>query len=117
MKYVFDGKGMVAAATGYIGEKAKEGSFMDHLNNFSDSIVSKEMEVIFKPVGMFFTECLSSLGHWLLVNLPDIMGYTTMAAGVLIILTGMLGKANVTKTMSWYAGLFIVAICVLGGAK
>lgn len=117
MKFIFNGKGMVAAATGYIGEKAKEGSFMDHLNNFSDSIVSKEMEVIFKPIGVFFTECLSSLGHWILVNLPDIMGYTTMAAGVLIILTGMLGKANVTKTMSWYAGLFIVAICVLGGAK
>ncbi|AUR81240.1 hypothetical protein [Bacillus phage Carmen17] len=117
MKFIFNGKGMVAAATGYIGEKAKEGSFMDHLNNFSDSIVSKEMEVIFKPIGMFLTECLSSLGHWLLINLPDLMGYTTMAAGVLIILTGMLGKANVTKTMSWYAGLFIVAISVLGGAK
>ncbi|AFE86274.1 hypothetical protein PBC1_038 [Bacillus phage PBC1] len=116
MKFLFDGSKWVSA-TAYIGEKAKEGSFMDHLNNFSDSIVSKEMEVIFKPAGMFFTECLSSLGHWLLLNLPDIMGYVTVASGVLIILTGMLGKANVTKTMSWYAGLLIVAVTVLGGAK
>lgn len=116
MKYVFNGKGMVAA-TAYIGEKAKEGSFMDHLNSFSDAIVGKEMEVIFKPVGTLLSESLQSLGHWLLVNLPDLLGYTTIAAGVLIILGGMLGKANVTKTMSWYFGAFIVAVCVLGGAK
>lgn len=116
MKFLFDGSKWVASSA-YIGEKAKEGSFMEHLNNFSDSIVSKEMEVIFKPVGMFLTECLSNLGHWLLFNLPDIMGYVTVASGVLIILTGMLGKANVTKTMSWYFGAFIVAVCVLGGAK
>lgn len=117
MKYVFDGKGMVAAAAGYIGEKAKEGTWLDSLNKFSDSIVGKEMEVVFKPTGQFLVECLSSLGHWFLVNLPDIMGYVTIASGVLIILSGMLGKANVTKTMSWYAGAFIVAICVLGGAE
>lgn len=116
MKFIFDGKGMVATA-GYIGEKAKEGTWLDSLNKFSDSIVNSEVEVFFKPLGTLLAESLQSLGHWLLVNLPDILGYTTIACGVLIILGGMLGKANVTKTMSWYAGALIVAVCVLGGAK
>lgn len=105
MKFVYDGKMW-----------AQE-SVVDKMNSFSDYVVGKEFEIIFKPVGNFFMECLSNLGHWVLVNLPDLMGYATVGAGVLIILTGMLGKANVTKTMSWYAGLFIVAITVLGGAK
>lgn len=117
MKFIFDGAKMIATSAGYIGEKAKEGTWLDSLNKFSDGIVGKEAEIIFKPTGQFLVECLSSLGHWVLVNLPDIMGYTTVAAGVLIILGGMLGKANVTKTMSWYFGAFIVAVCVLGGAK
>lgn len=116
MKFLFDGSNWVAA-TSYIGEKAKEGSFMDYMNRFSDGIVSKEMEIIFKPIGVFLTECMSGLGHWILANLPDLMGYTTIAAGVLIILGGMLGKANVTKTLGWYFGSFIVAVCILGGAK
>lgn len=115
MKFVLNGGQMVLANAGYIGEKAKEGSFMEALNNFSDSIIHTEIEFILKPIGHFFKECGTLLWDWFIVNLPDLVGYSTIAAGVFIIISSMLGKGSMMKTISWYTALLILAITILGG--
>ncbi|PEI49963.1 hypothetical protein [Bacillus toyonensis] len=116
MKFILDGGKMVLAnAGGYIGEKAKEGSFMDALNNFSDSIVHTEIEFILKPIGHFLKECGALLWDWFIVSLPDLMGYTTIAAGAFIIISSMLGKGSMMKTISWYTALLILVLTILGG--
>ncbi|WP_212934967.1 hypothetical protein [Bacillus hominis] len=116
MKFILEGGQMIlASAGGYIGEKAKEGSFMDALNSFSDSIVHTEVEFILKPIGYFFKECGALLWDWFIVNLPDLMGYTTIAAGAFIIISSMLGKGSLMKTVSWYSVLLILALTILGG--
>lgn len=116
MKFILDGGQMILAnAGGYIGEKAKEGSFMDIINDFSDSIVQTEVELILKPIGYFFKECGALLWDWFIVSLPDLMGYTTIAAGAFIIISSMLGKGSLMKTVSWYAALLILALTILGG--
>ncbi|WP_242291568.1 hypothetical protein [Bacillus cereus group sp. BfR-BA-01356] len=106
MKFILEGGKMIAANTaGYIGEKAQEGSFLDQLNNFSDAIVGKEMEWIFKPVGEFMVDIVSELGHWFILNLPDIMGYGALVTAGFIMIGSMTNK-----------GGLILAICILGGA-
>ncbi|ADY24854.1 hypothetical protein P4U05_20540 [Bacillus paranthracis] len=116
MKFILDGGKMVLAnAGGYIGEKAKEGSFMDTLNHFSDSIVHTEIEFILKPIGHFFKECGVLLWDGFVINLPDLMGYATLAAGAFIIISSMLGKGSMMKTISWYTTLLILALTILGG--
>ncbi|PEK70429.1 hypothetical protein [Bacillus pseudomycoides] len=116
MKFILEGGQMILANSGaYIGEKAKEGSFMDIINDFSDSIVHTEIEFILKPIGHFFKECGSLLWDWFIVNLPDLMGYTTIAAGAFIIISSMLGKGSLMKTISWYTAFLILALTILGG--
>ncbi|PEA83783.1 hypothetical protein CON99_09440 [Bacillus pseudomycoides] len=114
MKFTFNGEKMVAAA-GYIGEKAADGSFMDKINSFSDSIVDKEIEWLFKPIGEFIVTSLHHLGDWFIANLPDIMGYSTMAAAAFIIIGSMTGRGGMMKPLGWLVGGLIAAVCILGG--
>lgn len=112
-------KFILSATTGklepvYIGSKAAEGTFLDKINNFSDWIVHGEIELILKPIGAFLKEVAIMLWDLFVMNLPDIMGYTTIAAGVFIILGSMLGKGSMMKTLSWYTAALILAITILG---
>ncbi|WP_309326646.1 hypothetical protein, partial [Bacillus anthracis] len=77
-----------------MGETAKVGSFMDILNDLSDSIVHREIEFILKPIRDFLKECGALLWDWFVVSLPDIMGYITLAAGAFLIISAMLGKGS-----------------------
>lgn len=115
MKFILEGGQMVLANVGgYIGEKAKEGSFMDKINDFSDWVIHGEIELILKPIGAFFKEVGIMLWDLFVMSLPDIMGYTTIAAGVFIILGSMLGKGSMMKTLSWYTAALILAVTILG---
>lgn len=115
-------KFILSAATGkleqeglYVGKKAAEGTWMDKVNDFSDWVVHGEVELILKPIGAFLKEVGITLWDWFLINLPDLMGYTTIAAGAFMIISSMLGGGSLMKTMSWYAAAFIVALTILGG--
>jgi len=103
MKFIFNGVKMIQQET-----------IIDKINSFSDSVVSKEMEIIFKPLGDFLISCLSDVGHWFISALPDIMGYSAMAAAVFIIISSMTGK-GMMKPLGWLAGGLIIAVCILGG--
>ncbi|MEH6891868.1 hypothetical protein V7024_19700 [Bacillus sp. JJ864] len=116
MKFILEGGKMILAnATGYIGEKATEGTFMDKMNQFSDTIVGKEMEWIFKPVGEFIIHTLGQLGHWFVTNLPDIMGYSALTTAGFIMIGSMTNKGGMMKPLAYFAGGLIIAICILGG--
>ena len=115
MKFVFDGSKMVATSVGYIGEKAKEGSVMDHINNFSDWVVQSEIDMIFKPILSLLAEGLSELGHWIVLNLPDIMGYGTLLAGAWCMVGALAGKGGMMRPLGILAGGLIIAVCILGG--
>lgn len=113
-------KFILSAATGklepvYIGEKAAEGTFLDKVNDFSDWFVHQEVELILKPIGVFCREVIVMLWDWFVISLPDLMGYTTITAGAFIILSSMLGKGSMMKTISWYTAALILAITILGG--
>lgn len=114
MKFLFDGTGM-KLATAYIGEKAKEGTWLDGLNDFSDWVVQSEMNMIFKPILSLLSEGLKDLGIWFVANLPDIMGYGTILAGVWCVIGAMSGKGGMMKPLGYLAGGLILAVCILGG--
>lgn len=90
-------------------------NLMDKYNGFADWAVDKELEWLFKPVVKGLEKGLIHFGEWLVMNLPDIMGYTTIGAGVFIILSSMVGKSGMMKTLGWYFAAMILAICILGG--
>lgn len=96
-------------------EPAKEGGsfILDQYNKLSDKVISAEMEAIFKPIGEFIQQAAIYSWHWFIVNLPDIIGYTTIGAGILIIISAMAGK-GVIKPLAWYFAAFILAACILG---
>lgn len=66
-------------------------------------------------VGSQLQSGLLHMWNWVVLNLPDIMGYATIGAGIFIILGAMIGKGGMMKPLSIYAGLLILAICILGG--
>lgn len=89
--------------------------FLDNVNNFADWAVGKQVELILNPIGALFKDIGVSLWNWFILNLPDIMGYATVGAGALIILSAMTGKGGIVRTTAWYFGLLIIAISILGG--
>jgi hypothetical protein len=91
-----------------------KGGIMDHINQASDWIIGKEAKYVFKPVGGGVQDVALSMWHWLIVNLPDIMGYGTILFGALIILSSLTGKGRLIKIAGLYGGLLIIAICILG---
>lgn len=88
---------------------------MGKLNEFSDWFVGKETEYLLKPLVKLFHDIGAATWHWFIVNLPDIMGYGAVLAGVCIIIGSMLGKGGMLKPLAIYAVALIIAICILGG--
>ncbi|MGO4890262.1 M23 family metallopeptidase [Anaerobacillus sp. MEB173] len=106
----------INAITGNI-EAEKSNFFLEKFNAFSDWVVGKEVEFVFKPLGDFLKQVSIDTWNWIIVNLPDIMGYTTMAAGAFVILFSMIGKGGMMKPLGIYAGLLILALAILTGVK
>lgn len=103
----------VAAMSGEINGSS---ILFDKLNDFSDFVIGKEVEWIFKPLLDGFKWTAINLGEWIIINLPDIVGYTAVGAGIIVILSTMLGK-GILKPLGWFFGVFIIATCILGGAN
>jgi hypothetical protein len=93
----------------------KPGWLMEKYNAFSDKVIGSQYEFILKPIGHFFRDVSTDVWNWFVINLPDIIGYTTVGAGVIIILSSMVGRGGMLKTLGWYFGAFILAACILGG--
>lgn len=99
----------------YASEAVNGNYLLDKYNEFADWTVDKELEWLFKPVIKGLEKGLVHFGEWFVTNLPDIMGYTTIGVGAIIILSSMVGKAGMIKTLGWYFAAMILAICILGG--
>lgn len=97
------------------GDVDKGSWFMDKYNQFSDWLIGKEMDLVIKPAQHTLHDILISCWDWFVFNLPDIMGYTTIGAGIFIILGSMIGKGGMMKPLGWYTGALILATCILGG--
>jgi hypothetical protein len=100
----------------YVGEQPLPGSFMDWLNHGADKIMGKEKEVtevVSHPVLSFIGHQLADFGHWLVSNMPEIMGYGTVLAGACIVLGSMIGKGGMMKPLVVYAMALIVAFITL----
>lgn len=93
------------------------GVIMDKFNEFSDFVIGKEVEFIFKPFMMGIAEMGSNMWQWFILNLPDLMGYATMGAGAFMILGAMIGKSGMLKPLGIYVGMLILALCILSGVK
>lgn len=48
------------------------------------------------------------------IYLPDIIGYTTMGAGIFIVISSMMSKGGMLKTLGWYFASFVLAAIILG---
>jgi len=91
----------------------KKNWLMDKWNQLGDYVIGKEQDMIGHPIQQFLHDTLLNCWHWFITNLPDILGYTTIGAGILIILSAMAGK-GIVKPLAWYFAAFILAACILG---
>lgn len=90
-------------------------SLMDKFNGFADKVIMQEYGILLKPLLGLLGELFTDLGRWFIVNLPDIMGYTTIGAGIFIVLGAMVGKGGIMKPLAYWFGALILAVCILGG--
>jgi hypothetical protein len=111
MKFIAQAGKMVEAKEA----AGKSGFLMEKFNNFSDWAIQKETDLVVSPFLDFLQDGVYNSWQWFLVALPDIMGYAAIATAVLIILGAMLKGDNVIKYLAVYAGMFIFALCLLGG--
>ncbi len=89
------------------------GWLLDKYNGISENVVEAETEFILKPIGALMKHISVEVWEWFVINLPDIMGYTTIAAGAFVILSSMVGRGNMMKTLGWYVGALILSLCIL----
>lgn len=88
---------------------------MDKINHFSDKVVGAENHFIVGPVIKIFHDLGVAFWDWFIINLPDIMGYGAVLAGISIILGSMFGRGGMMKPLAIFAGALIIAVCILGG--
>ena len=58
-------------------------------------------------------EGLIYLWDWFVMMLPDIVGYSTILAGVIVILGSMVKRGGAIKVLLGYAAFVILALCIL----
>lgn len=57
-------------------------------------------------------DLIDSVWKWTLSVLPDLMGYATIATGVLVIISGMTGR-GMLKPLGIYSGTLILSVSIL----
>jgi hypothetical protein len=83
-------------------------------NELGDFVIGKEKEFVGHPIQEFCYNVANDCWHWFIENLPDIIGYTAIGGGIIIILSAMTGH-GILKPLGWVFGAFVVAVCILGG--
>lgn len=89
---------------------------LDKWNQAGDYVVGKENQMLLKPFIAMIKELSLEFWQWFILNLPEIIGYTAIGAGIIIILSAMTGR-GILKPIGWFAGVFILALCILGGVR
>ncbi|MEC1697774.1 M23 family metallopeptidase [Schinkia azotoformans] len=84
---------IVAMSSTGLGQKA-----LDKINQFSGWVIGKEVEFVLMPLNNGIEHVFKSIVEALTVVMPDIGGYLTIACGILIMVTGRLGK-----WLGWYS--------------
>jgi hypothetical protein len=74
---------------------------VDKVNEWSEQIVMAELEFILKPIGKFIVELIDLFISATYTHLPEIGGFLTIGAGLLIMVTGNVGK---------YLGLYVITL-------
>ena len=101
----------------YIGAQPMPHTVLDWLNKKADGAVISELDSVDKvvhPVGNWFSTQAAHLGHWIVENIPDIMGYGAIIAGICIILGSAFGKGGMIKPLLLYGITLVVAVLVRG---
>lgn len=107
----FTGDAEKAGVLGKIGEWFANRGAVDQYN----PAIQDNHSWFWDWVGSGIMDGLTHLGHWFVFNLPDIMGYGTVLAGISIIVGAAIGKGGMIKPLSIYAITMIIVICILGG--
>lgn len=101
----------------YLGDQPMPHTFMDWINRKADRGIEAELGAVDKvvnPVENFFSSQLSHLGHWIFDNIPEIMGYGAIIAGVCVILGAAVGKGGMIKPLLIYAISLVTAALIRG---
>lgn len=104
----------------FIGDQPLPHTWLDWLNHKADGAVISELNTVDKvthPVGNWFQTQATHLGHWIVENIPDLMGYGAILAGAIIILGAMFGRGGMYKPLAVYAGSLILAVLLRGGGN
>lgn len=87
----------------------------DKFKDFADYVIGKETEYVFYPFWDFIQDSMISLGHWIITNLPEIMGYSTILCAICIVICSFTSSQSIIKPIGLWAVATIIAICILGG--
>ena len=101
----------------YIGSQPMPHTIMDWINGKADKGIEMELHGVDKvvnPVENWFATQATHLGHWIVDNIPDIMGYGAIIAGICIILGSAFGKGGMIKPLLLYGITLVVAVLVRG---
>lgn len=90
--------------------------FVEKWNSLGDLVIGGQVKFILAPIGSFLKDVVFAGAHWVVANLPDILGYGAIATGVIVILSAMCGK-GILKPIGWYSGALIAGLCILGGVN
>lgn len=110
MKFLLTASGMKEVTDPSLLEKAHE-----KFQGFADYVNGKETEYVFHPFWDFIQDIMISLGHWIVTNLPEIMGYSTILCAICIVICSFTSSQSMIKPIGLWAVATIIAICILGG--
>ncbi|WP_191556627.1 M23 family metallopeptidase [Metabacillus idriensis] len=83
---------------------SERSALVESVNEFSDWVISKEVEILFKPLGMLLKQSFIDLMLYIQLHLPEIMGSATLIAAILIVF-----GFRIPKVMMYYSFAFVVA--------
>ena len=101
----------------FIGDQPLPHTFLDWINKKADNGIEAELHGVDKvvnPVSNWFQGQLTDLGHWIVNNIPEIMGYGAIIAAVCIVLGSAIGKGGMIKPLLVYGIALVVAALVRG---
>lgn len=94
-----------------------EKSFLDGMKTF---FKNGQVDQYDKGDNVFLDLLMAKVGEgliyvwgWFVYNLPDIVGYSTILAGVIVILGSMVKRGGAIKALLGYAAFLILAVCIL----
>lgn len=116
MKFIYNGESLVLATAPHQNEIPEliphpVDLFLEGLAAGGEWAIDKIVSSTINFLGQF----IKGLWDWFILNLPDIMGYLTIAAGVGIIIGSMFGQGGMMRPLAVYAAALILAFCILGG--